>query len=91
MKTKKLKWKVKTCDDLSAEWLEATVKPLGWTYVIDESYEDGKFMCALFLSEKTCEEVRINNKNFSEIEKAKQYCEEHLEATYKKLRKIFND
>lgn len=89
MKKNKLNWKIKRCDDLSAEWLEATVKPLQWTYVVDDHPEDQCYTCSLFLSETTCEEVRISTKPLKSIEKSKAFCEAHLEKTYKQFKKLF--
>lgn len=85
----KLKWKELHCDDLSASWLEAIVKPLQWTYVIDEGIADGLYSCFLFMDQKTCEEIRITSKNFKTIEKAQEFCEKHLEKTYLNLKKLY--
>ncbi len=85
-----LKWKKKTCQELDSKWIESTINPLGWTYFIDESHIDGKYVCCLSLSEELCDEVRLTTESFSTIKKAKQFCENHLLATYKKIKKNFD-
>lgn len=86
----KLKWKKRTYDDLSASWLEADVKSLKWTYVVDIAPESNKYTCFLFLEEKACQEVRITSRLFSTQQSAQQFCEDHLFKTYTQLKKLFN-
>ncbi len=87
MKTK-LKWKPKKCRDLSAIWLEAEIKTLGWTYIIDDGLNIQDYMCFLTITPYQ-EECCLTKKQFKTIEQAKQFCEKHLETTYKTLQRIY--
>jgi hypothetical protein len=87
----KLKWKKKFIDDESSAWLEARVKFLSWTYVIDEGTKENHYNCFLFLDDKTCQEVKLTQKEFKNINNAKQYCENHLERVYKQFKKLFGE
>lgn len=86
----KLKWKIKYLSDKSGFWYEADVKPLGWTYVIDDTTEQENYQCFLFVSKCCGEESRISKKKFKSLEKAQQECEKHLKMVYDGLKKIFN-
>ena len=91
----KLKWKTKHLDDKSGSWIEADVKPLGWTYVVDNITDEHKgkynevFGCFLFVSKNT-DETRFTKKTFKSVEKAQEECEKHLKSVYHNLCKIFN-
>ena len=82
-----LKWKKKTLDDNSGDWLEADVKPLNWTYVVDQSYDTKDFQTFLFVND-FADETRISKKNFKTQEAAQTFCEEHLKAIHCKLSKL---
>jgi hypothetical protein len=90
MNKKKLLWKEKNLDDLNSEWIEAKVPCLGWTYIIDESPKDKHFMCSILLTEQICEEIYLTKAHFSDLNKAKKFCENHLTKTYIKLQKYFD-
>lgn len=91
----KLKWKTKYLDDKSGSWLEANVKALDWTYVVDNTIDQHKlkyndaFGCFLFVS-KYADETRFTKKTFKTAEKAQEECEKHLKSVYINLSKIFN-
>ena len=82
-----LKWKKKVCDDNSATWLEADVKALNWTYVVDQDYDSKDFVTFLFVTD-FADETRISKKNFKTQEAAQAFCEEHLKAIHQKLSKL---
>jgi hypothetical protein len=84
----RLKWKSKKCKDLSAIWLEAEVKGLGWTYIIDDGLNIQEFMCFLTITPYQ-EENCLTRKQFKTLEQAKAFCENHLESIYKNISKIF--
>ena len=83
-----LKWKKKSCDDNSASWLEADVKALNWTYVVDVDWDTKQFATFLFVN-AFADETRISKKTFKTQEAAQAFCEEHLEAIHQKLSKLF--
>ena len=82
-----LKWKKKVCDDNSGDWLEADVKPLNWTYVVDQDYDSKDFVTFLFVTD-FADETKISKKNFKTQEAAQAFCEEHLKAIHQKLSKF---
>ena len=82
-----LKWKKKVCDDNSGDWLEADVKPLNWTYVVDQDYNSKDYVTFLFVTD-FADETKISKKNFKTQEAAQNFCEEHLKAIYQKLSKL---
>lgn len=82
-----LKWKKKVCDDNSGDWLEADVKPLNWTYVVDQDYVTKDYGTFLFVT-NFADETRISKKNFKTQEAAQNFCEEHLKAIHQKLSKF---
>jgi len=82
-----LKWKKKVCDDNSSDWVEADVKALGWTYVVDQAYDSENFGTFLFVNDYA-DETRISKKNFKTQEAAQTFCEEHLKAVHQKLSKL---
>jgi len=47
-------------------------------------------MCSILLTEQICEEVYLTKKHFSDLNKAKKFCENHLTKTYIKLQKYFD-
>ena len=82
-----LKWKKKSCDDNSASWLEADVKALNWTYVVDIDHDDKQFATFLFVND-FADETRLSKKTFKTQEAAQAFCEEHLKAIHQKLSKL---
>ena len=82
-----MRWKKKTCDDKSASWLEADVKPLGWTYVVDQDYDTQEFGAFLFVTDFS-DETKISKNDFKTREAAQQFCEKHLQNIHKKLEKF---
>jgi len=87
----KLKWKTKYLDDKSGSWLEADVKPLGWTYIVDSKYlVKNQYECFLWVSKESGEETQFTKKSFKTVEKAQEECEKHLKSVYTNLSKIFN-
>lgn len=83
-----LKWKKKSLDDKSDTWLEADVKALNWTYVVDQVGNSKEFGTFLFVTD-FADETRIANKNFKTQEEAQVFCEEHLKAIHQKLSNLF--
>ena len=82
-----LKWKKKVCDDNSGSWIEADVKVLSWTYVVDQDYVTKDFGTFLYVSD-CADETKISKKNFKTQEAAQAFCEEHLKAIHQKLSKL---
>jgi len=82
-----LKWKKKVCDDNSGSWIEADVKVLTWTYVVDQDYVTKDFGTFLYVSD-CADETKISKKNFKTQEAAQAFCEEHLKAIHQKLSKF---
>lgn len=82
-----LKWKKKVCDDNSGDWLEADVKPLTWTYVVDQDYVTKDYGTFLYVND-FADETKISKKNFKTQEAAQTFCEEHLKAIHQKLSKL---
>ena len=82
-----LKWKKKVCDDNSGSWIEADVKALNWTYVVDQDYVTKDFGTFLYVND-FADETKISKKNFKTQEAAQTFCEEHLKAIYQKLSKF---
>lgn len=82
-----LKWKKKVCDDNSGDWIEADVKPLIWTYVVDQDYVTKDYGTFLYVND-FADETKISKKNFKTQEAAQTFCEEHLKAIHQKLSKL---
>lgn len=82
-----LKWKKKVCDDNSGSWIEADVKALTWTYVVDQDYATKDFGTFLYVNDFE-DETKISKKNFKTQEAAQTFCEEHLKAIHQKLSKL---
>lgn len=86
----KLKWKEKECGDKSGTWIEAEVKPLKWTYIVDNTANRSQYHCYLFLESVTCEETKLTDKPFKTEEAGKRFCEKHIEKTYHNMKKFFS-
>lgn len=83
-----LKWKQKSCFDGSANWVEADVKPLNWTYVVDTDWDTKEFATFLFVND-FADDIRLSKRTFKTQEAAQKFCEEHLLSIYQKLSKLF--
>lgn len=82
-----LKWKKKTLDDNSGSWIEADIKALNWTYVVDQDYDSKDYVTFLFVT-NFADETKISKKNFKTQEAAQAFCEEHLKSIHQKLSKL---
>ena len=83
---KKLIWKKKHLEDKSGYWYESKVKAIDWTYVVDTDYDNGLYGCFLFVN-SYADEVLISKKKYKTLEKAQEYCQQHIENISIKLQK----
>jgi len=86
MKTK-LKWKKMQYKDNidNWEWVEASIKPINWVYIVDIGPKE-KYVPYMMVNGE-CQENRLSKKEFKSLEQAKEFCEKHLLSIAQKLQK----
>ena len=84
----KLNWKKRWLDDKSGYWYSAKVPFIGWEYIV-ETNEKLEYICFMFLSNKSDEDIRISKKAFKTKEAAITVCEKHLNDIAKKFDKWY--